>query len=70
MTSRYLTLREFCELTRISISTAYRMIRNGDLPAVELNNGRHWKVPADFLPTYNTDTGRSDRQRIATAHQI
>lgn len=39
MTSRYLTLREFCELTRISISTAYRMIRNGDLPAVKLNNG-------------------------------
>ena len=70
MTSRYLTLREFCELTRISISTAYRMIRNGALPAVKLNNGRRWKVPADFLPTYNTDTGRSDRQRIATAHQI
>ena len=61
MTSRYLTLREFCELTRISISTAYRMIRNGDLPAVKLNNGRHWKVPADFLPTYNTYTGRIER---------
>lgn len=58
MTSNYLTLKEFCELTRISTSTAYRMIKNKTLPATKLHGGRYWKIPADFLPTYNTDTKR------------
>lgn len=61
MTNRYLTLREFCDLTRMSTSTAYRMIKNGTLPATKLNGGRYWKVPADFLPGYNADTGRIER---------
>ena len=61
MSSKYLTLKEFCELTRISASTAYRMIRNGMLPATKLNGGRYWKIPADFVPTYNPDSGRIER---------
>ena len=27
MCEQYLTLKEFCDLTKISVSTAYRMIR-------------------------------------------
>lgn len=61
MSSKYLTLKEFCELTRISTSTAYRMIRSGMLPATKLNGGRYWKIPADFLPTYNPDSGRIEK---------
>lgn len=60
MSSHYLTLKEFCDLTKISTSTAYRMIKNGSLPATKLNGGRYWKIPADFLPVYNPDTGRID----------
>ena len=33
MNTQYITLKEFCELTKLSSSTAYRMIRNGTLPA-------------------------------------
>lgn len=49
MCPEYITLKEFCQLTKISTSTAYRMIRNGTLPAVKLAGTRHWKIPADFL---------------------
>jgi DNA binding domain, excisionase family len=51
-------LKEFCDLTKISTSTAYRMIKNGSLPAKKLNGGRYWKITTDLLPTYNPDTGR------------
>lgn len=61
MNCKYLTLKEFCDLTRISTSTAYRMIKNGTLPAVKLSGGRYWKIPADFIPSYNTDTRRIER---------
>lgn len=47
MSDRYMSLREFCERTRISPSTAYRMIRNGSIPAIKIQ--RNWKVPEDFL---------------------
>ena len=29
-TTKYMTIKEFCELTKISTSTAYRLIRNGN----------------------------------------
>lgn len=35
--TKYMTLKEFCELTKISTSTAYRLIRNGTLPATKLS---------------------------------
>lgn len=56
MYSEYLTVKEFCELTKISVSTAYRMIRNGTLPAVKLAGTRHWKIPCDFIPNYEPRT--------------
>lgn len=55
MNDSYMTLREFCERTRISQSTAYRMIRNGYLPAVKIQ--RNWKIPTDFL----TDIGKHQK---------
>lgn len=50
MNNRYMTLSEFCEHARISHSTAYRMIRNGSLPAVKIQ--RNWKIPADLFLEY------------------
>lgn len=53
MYPEYITLKEFCQLTKISTSTAYRMIRNGTLPAVKLAGTRHWKIPSCFIPDYD-----------------
>ena len=63
MYEQYLTLKEFCDLTKISVSTAYRMIRNGTLPAVKLAGTRHWKVPCDFIPNYEPTTMRFKSSR-------
>lgn len=41
MCGQYLALKEFYDLTKISVSTAYRMIRNGILPAVKLAGTKH-----------------------------
>lgn len=49
MEDNYITLKEFCDRTSISPSTAYRMIREGTLPATKLAGGRRYKIPVDFL---------------------
>ena len=63
MCEQYLTLKEFCDLTKISVSTAYRMIRNGTLPAVKLAGTRHWKIPCEFIPNYEPTTKRFKSSR-------
>lgn len=54
ISTQYITLKEFCDLTKISTSTAYRMIRNGTLPAIKLAGTRNWKVPSQFIPGYDS----------------
>ena len=49
MEDAYISLKEFCERTSISPSTAYRMIQEGRLPAEKLAGGRRYKIPVDFL---------------------
>ena len=63
MCEQYLTLKEFRDLTKISVSTAYRMIRNGTLPAVKLAGTRHWKIPCEFIPNYEPTTMRFKSSR-------
>lgn len=51
MNNEFMTLREFCENYRISASTAYRMIRNGQLPAQKI--GKCWKISKAVLQKYS-----------------
>lgn len=52
MNTEYISLREFCERTQISSTTAYRMIRNGQLPAFKI--GRNYRIPISALVEINT----------------
>jgi len=52
MNTEYISLREFCERTQISSTTAYRMIRNGQLPAFKI--GRNYRIPINALVEINT----------------
>lgn len=47
MDESYMTTKEFCDKLQISYSTVYRMINNGQLPAVKF--GRCWKIPRSVL---------------------
>ena len=52
MNTEYISLREFCERTQISSTTAYRMIRNGQLPAFKI--GRNYRIPINAIVEINT----------------
>jgi excisionase family DNA binding protein len=43
---KMLTLREFCDLTKISMPTVLRMIKRGDLQTVVIGQ-RNRRIPAD-----------------------
>jgi len=45
----YLTVQEFCDLLKIGQSTAYRMIKAGQIPAIRF--GRRYKVPRSVFKT-------------------
>ncbi len=54
MDGSYMTTKEFCDKLQISYSTVYRMINNGQLPAVKF--GRRWKIPRGVLEDGNVFT--------------
>lgn len=47
----YMTVREFCERMQISTSTAYRMIREQQIPAIKF--GRRYKIPRSIFGKLN-----------------
>lgn len=47
----YMTMNEFCERLQISTSTAYRMIKAQQIPAVKF--GRRYKIPRSIFVKLN-----------------
>ncbi|MDN5716475.1 MAG: helix-turn-helix domain-containing protein [Janibacter sp.] len=47
---RFLTVAEVAAIMRVSKMTVYRMVHNGDLPAVRV--GRSFRVSEDAVHTY------------------
>ena len=47
---RFLTVAEVASIMRVSKMPVYRMVHNGDLPAVRV--GRSFRVPEDAVHTY------------------
>ena len=45
MTRKYLTVREFADIYRISARTVLRMIQRGETKAIK--KARKWLIPAD-----------------------
>lgn len=45
-----ITLEELCSRLMISETTAYRLLRTGEIKAFKL--GSHWKIPADSLKKF------------------
>lgn len=48
---QYLTVQELCRLLKISQTTAYRMIREQQIPAVKF--GRRYKIPRSMFDSLN-----------------
>lgn len=47
----YMTVNEFCERLQISTSTAYRMIKRQQIPAIKF--GRRYKIPHSIFDQLN-----------------
>ncbi len=47
----YMTVKEFCERLQISTSTAYRMIKTQQIPAIRF--GRRYKIPRSIFDQLN-----------------
>ena len=45
-----ITLEELCNRLLISETTAYRLMRSGEIPAFKV--GSHWKIPADAVKRF------------------
>ena len=58
MCPEYITLKEFCQLTKISTSTAYRMIRNGTLAGSKAGRDKTLENSCRFsyIPSYKQTT--------------
>ena len=50
---RFLTVAEVASIMRVSKMTVYRMVHNGDLPAVRV--GRSFRVPERAVQDYLRD---------------
>lgn len=51
MDESYMTVNEFCVRMQISTSTAYRMIKNKQIPAIKF--GRRYKIPRSMFEKLN-----------------
>ena len=51
---RFLTVAEVAALMRVSKMTVYRLVHNGDLPAVRV--GRSFRVPEQAVHDYLRDS--------------
>lgn len=49
---RFLTLADTAEILNLSASQAYALVRSGELPAIKIGAGGHWRVERTVLESY------------------
>lgn len=64
MAPRFLTLDQVKDTLAISDSTAYALVRSGELPAIQVGPKRVWRVEKDQLEAYIERQYEATRRRI------
>lgn len=49
---RFLTLADTAEILNVSAGQAYALVRSGELPAIKIGAGGHWRVERTVLESY------------------
>lgn len=52
VTQRFYTLSDVCEVLNISMSQARSLVRNGELPAIQVGGRGQWRVEISKLEQY------------------
>jgi excisionase family DNA binding protein len=69
MTARFLTLADVTEVLNISMPQAYALVRNGELPAIQIGGRGVWRVEAAVLEQYIERMYTETRERTARTEQ-
>lgn len=64
VTQRFYTLSDVCEVLNISMSQARSLVRNGELPAIQVGGRGQWRVEISKLEKYIQDG--YERQQVET----
>src|SRR3990170_8830292 len=65
---RFLTLADTAEVLNISASQAYALVRSGELPAIKVGAGGHWRIERTVLESY-IDAKYEESRRIGLWNQ-
>jgi len=49
---RFLTLTDVADILNISTADAYQLVRSGELPAIKIGGGGHWRIEREVLEAY------------------
>jgi len=49
---RFLTLADVADVLNISAVEAFALIRDGELPAIRVGSGGHWRIERELLESY------------------
>jgi excisionase family DNA binding protein len=60
--NRFLTLAETADLLNVSASRVYGLVRSGELPAIKIGGGGHWRVERSVLESYIQDKYEESRR--------
>ena len=65
---RFLTVAETAEVLRVSVHQVYALLRSGELPAIRVGAGSHWRVERVELEAY-IEAGYEESRRRAHWNQ-
>jgi excisionase family DNA binding protein len=60
--ARFLTLADTAEVLNVSASQVYSLVRSGELPAIKIGGGGHWRVERSVLESYIQDKYEESRR--------
>lgn len=65
---RFLTVAETAEVLNVSLGQVYALVRSGELPAIRVGAGNHWRVERAQLEAY-IEAGYEESRRRAHWNQ-
>lgn len=65
---RFLTIADTAEILNVSVSQAYALVRSGELPAIKIGAGGHWRVERGVLESY-IDAMYEESRRLSLWNQ-
>ncbi len=60
---RFLSVADTAEILNISVTSAYALVRSGELPAIRIGAGGQWRIESSAIDAY-VDARYEEERRI------